>query len=284
MPRPRRASFAAPLLARAALPCLLAAACTAAAAAAAPSPSPFVFMADAAQPAELAAAQAAAKKAAIAPDIVHDVSPTCARAQRMRLFAMHFCIFASACVASCLGVLATRRCDALARAAARADACACLRSVHMSVTYAGGVRVTGGERLTRVQAAGKPEVAFAGTDPNGAPAKRRCVDEGARFVACIIATTDAASHALSLRARAAALYTLMMVDPDAPDPNSPVRQSSCSRCLHLHAHPHRTILVCARLTRTPLRSALLRGRRSATGCTGWWWTSRASSRRRPGAR
>jgi hypothetical protein len=73
-----------------------------------------------------------------------------------------------------------------------------MRSVHMSVTYAGGVRVTGGERLTRVQAAGKPEVAFAGTDPNGAPAKRRCVDEGARASAhhrhdgCCIASAELA--------------------------------------------------------------------------------------------
>jgi phosphatidylethanolamine-binding protein (PEBP) family uncharacterized protein len=67
--------------------------------------------------------------------------------------------------------------------------------VQLRVTYPeGSGALAGGERLSRVATAAKPEVALLGADP-------------------------------------AAFYTLIMVDPDAPDPATPVRKMSLTDAL-----------------------------------------------------
>jgi hypothetical protein len=58
--------------------------------------------------------------------------------------------------------------------------------VQLHVSYPDSGALSGGERLSRVTTAAKPEIALLGADP-------------------------------------AAFYTLVMVDPDAPDPATPVR-------------------------------------------------------------
>ena len=83
-----------------------------------------------------------------------------------------------------------------------------LYSVQLRVTY-DGAAVAGGERLSVVQTAAKPQVAFEGAEPNGTPVK-----------ACAFACSLPDEHPSSL---GTAFYTFMLVDPDAPDPAEPVR-------------------------------------------------------------
>ena len=89
--------------------------------------------------------------------------------------------------------------------------------MQLRVTYADGATVAGGERLSVVQTAAKPQVAFQGAEPECTP-----------DMTMARALLDA--HCTAASSHGAALYTLMLVDPDAPDPADPVRPPKHSCC------------------------------------------------------